>query len=87
MAATNKMIIESYKIEHDITCPLHTYLKWKQLGYQVKKGQKSEHKITIWKSTTKKTRNKETGLEEVSNKMILTTACFFTIEQVEAIQK
>ena len=36
---------------------LHTYSQWKKLGYQVKKGEKSAHKISVWKRSTKKVEN------------------------------
>ncbi len=85
MAMTNAMIIEEYKIMHKISCPLHTYTKWQSLGYQVKKGEKSEHKIAIWKSCPKKARDKETDMEVTSNRMFMKTAYFFTINQVERI--
>ena len=87
MAITNAMIIENYKASAGISGPLHTYAKWKQLGYQVKRGEKSHHLLTIWKQTSKTVKNKETGEETMSNRMIMKTAYFFTIEQVEAIQK
>ena len=82
---TNAMIIELYKTENGIKCPLHTYSKWKSLGYQVKKGEKSEHRITIWKGCTKKVHDEESNVEIVSSKVIMKTACFFTIHQVEKI--
>jgi antirestriction protein ArdC len=83
---TNAMIIELYKAENGIKCPLHTYAKWKSLGYQVKKGEKSEHRITIWKGCTKKTHDEESNVEIVSSKVIMKTACFFTMNQVEKIE-
>lgn len=86
MATTNAMIIESYKIENNITCPLHTYTKWQSLGYQVKKGEKCMHRITIWKGCTKKVKSKD-GTETETTKVIMKTACFFTIAQVEPITK
>lgn len=82
---TNVMIIEAYKIANGITCPLHTYTKWKELGYQVKKGEKSKHKITIWKGCTKKIRDEESNTEIKTSKVIMKTACFFTLNQVEKI--
>lgn len=85
MAMTNNMIIELYKAENNISVPLHTYTKWQQLGYQVKKGEKSQHRITIWKACTKKVQDEETDMVIESNKMIMKTACFFTIGQVEKI--
>ena len=83
---TNTMIIELYKIENNITCPLHTYTKWQELGYQVKQGEKSKHKIAIWKSCSKKVKDSKTETETISNKLIMKTASFFTINQVEAIK-
>lgn len=81
---TNRMIIELYKLENNITCPLHTYAKWKSLGYQVKYGEKSEHKIVIWKHVTKKVIKDDEEIE--SNKCFSKVAYFFTINQVEKIQ-
>ena len=83
---TNAMIIELYKAENNINCPLHTYTKWKSLGYQVKKGEKSEHKITIWKGCSKKSYDEESNAEIITNKVIMKTAHFFTMNQVEKIQ-
>lgn len=65
---------------------LHTYSQWKKLGYQVKKGEKSEHKITVWKRSTKKVENEEGDKEEVDNgRYFLKESAFFTQEQVERI--
>ena len=69
---------------------LHTYSQWKKLGYQVKKGEKSEHKISVWKRSTKKVENEnEDGeKEEVDNgRYFLKLSAFFTQEQVERIEK
>ena len=82
---TNNMLIELYKVENNINCPLHTYAKWLELGYQVKKGEKSHHKITIWKGCTKKKHNAD-GTEIITNKVIMKTASFFTMYQVEKIK-
>lgn len=86
MAMTNKMLIELYKAENNISCPLHTFLAWKKMGYSVRKGEKSQHKITIWKNTTKKSKSDD-GAEITTSKMVMTTACFFTINQVEKLEK
>ena len=85
MAITNAMIIEMYKAEKGITMPLHTYAKWKSMGYQVKKGEKSMHRITIWKGCTK-TRTNEDGEEVTTSKVIMKESCFFTLAQVEPIK-
>lgn len=63
------------------TEPIHTYTRWKEMGYQVQKGQKAVAKLTIWKHTTKK--DKETG-EETEN-MFMKTAAFFSLSQVQKL--
>lgn len=83
---TNIAIIEAYKIEHKISCPLHTYAKWQELGYQVKKGEKSQHKIAIWKGVTKKVHDNESNTDLTKCKVIPKVAAFFTINQVEKIE-
>ena len=69
---------------------LHTYATWKKLGYQVKKGEKSEHKIPVWKPSTKKVEveNEDGTKEEKTNgRYFIKTSSFFTQEQVERIEK
>ena len=76
---------------------IHTFNGWKQIGYQVKKGEKSSIKFVIWKHTTKmldtNTGNPETdkanalvneqgGIENMFTKM----SAFFTFAQVEKIK-
>mgnify|MGYP002520730001 CR=1 FL=1 len=66
---------------------LHTYATWKKLGYQVKKGEKSVHKIPVWRRSTKKLENKDGEKEEVDNgRYFLKESAFFTQEQVEVIE-
>jgi len=60
---------------------IHTYQAWKELGYQVQKGQKAIAQFTIWKHTTRT--NKETGEDE--QKMFMKNSSFFKRSQVEAI--
>ena len=63
---------------------LHTYAQWKKLGYQVKRGEKSKHKITVWKRSTKKIENEDGDKEEVdTGRYFLKESAFFTQEQVE----
>lgn len=82
---TNAEIIKGYKIMTGLTEEIHTYTKWKAMGYQVKRGEKSQHSIGIWKHTTKKVVDKS-GEEVDSRKMFMKTAHFFTKSQVEKIQ-
>ena len=90
---TNTAIILSYMQSNNLDpnkIVLHTYATWKKLGYQVKKGEKSEHKIPVWKPSTKKVQvETEDGTkEEVDNaRYFIKTSAFFTQEQVERIEK
>lgn len=61
---------------------IHTFQKWKSLGYSVKRGEKAITKLTIWKHTSKV--NAETQEEETA--MFMKTAAFFSTSQVEKIQ-
>ena len=72
--------------------PIHTYNAWKSLGYQVKKGEKCVAKFPIWKYSTKKRKNEDTGEnEEVVDALhghcFMKVSAFFTNEQVEKIEE
>ena len=62
--------------------PIHTFQKCKELGYSVKKGEKSSIKFPIWKYTCKKVEN-EDGENEDKTNMFMKVASFFTFAQVE----
>lgn len=67
--------------------PIHTYLKWKELGYQVKRGETAFIKFPIWKYTTKR---KKTETEEEAQERghcFMKVSTFFTMKQVERIEK
>lgn len=49
MAMTNAEIIFNEKLMRGITEEIHTFERWKSMGYSVKKGEKSEIKFPIWK--------------------------------------
>ena len=59
----------------EIPEPIHTFNGWKALGYVVKKGEKSDIRIPIWKHTsrTKIVYNEE---QETSS-MFMKTSAFF----------
>lgn len=80
----NKEIISRYIAMNELepNIELHTFAEWKRLGYKVKKGEKSKHKISIWKRTTKKVEN-EKGEEVETQNYFLKLSAFFTIDQVE----
>lgn len=62
---------------------IHTYGGWKELGYQVKKGEKAKASFTIWKYV--KPKKKDENEEEPESRMFMTKASFFTIDQTEKI--
>ena len=62
---------------------IHTYAAWKELGYQVQKGQKAIAKFTIWKYAKSKSANDEE--DEGKGQMFMKCAAFFHAGQVEAI--
>ena len=61
---------------------IHTFQKWKSLGYSVKRGEKAVASFTIWKHTVKT--DKESGEESAA--MFMKKAHFFSTSQVEKIQ-
>ena len=62
--------------------PIHTYNGWKEIGYQVKKGEHAKASFQIW--TWKGQKNEETG-EEEGGKCYSRKAFWFTADQVEKI--
>lgn len=85
MAITNKAIIELYKAENGLPLdmPLYTWAVWHNMGYQVRKGEKCKHRVTMWKMGTKK---------DDEGNMINTGRCFhktmslFEMSQVERME-
>lgn len=88
MAITNAKIIESYKAENNIPMekPLFTYAVWKTMGYQVKRGEASRHRVQMWKYTPGK-KTVDTEAQEApqgkGSRCFMKTVCLFTQEQVE----
>lgn len=69
------------KVELPEPEPIHTYNGWKDLGYQVKKGEHAKASFPIWKWAGKK--DEETG--EESGRCWQRKAFWFTADQVEKI--
>ena len=67
----------------DMPEPIHTFNGWKELGFQVKKGEHSKIKFPIWKHTTKTV--EKDGKEEERSAMFTKVSAFFTFDQVEPI--
>ena len=64
--------------------PIHTYAKWKSMGYSVKKGEKAIAKITIWKYTSR-TKTDDDGNEIDDSKCFPKVSAFFRTSQVEKV--
>lgn len=73
--------------EIDEIQPLHTYAKWKSLGYQVKKGEKAIAKFSIWKYTHKKPKDEEEVQQQGRGYCFMKMSAFFTDTQVEKIEE
>ena len=82
MAITNREIIATEKLARGIKEEIHTFARWKSMGYAVKKGEHSNIKFAVWKPV--KVKDKETG-EETGEKLIMKVSAFFTEKQVEKI--
>lgn len=65
---------------------IHTFAKWRELGYTVKKGEHAITRLTIWKYGTHKTNDDEADEENPHGYCFQKTACFFAAHQVEPMQ-
>ena len=81
----------------ELPAQIQTFNGWKARGYQVKKGEKSEIKFSIWKHTAKmldtNTGNAETDKmnQQINEQggqtnMFMKVSAFFTAAQVEPIK-
>ena len=70
---------------------LHTYAAWKKFGYQVRRGEKAKACIKIWKYKRFARENTDDTKDQLdvinTAKMFMTKAYFFTISQVDKINK
>ena len=84
MAITNKAIIDAYKAANrlPLDMPLYTYAAWLKRGYQVRKGERCKHRVTMWKMSTNKD---DEGNVVDTGRYFHKTMNLFTIEQVEKI--
>jgi hypothetical protein len=76
---------------------IHTFNGWKELGYSVKKGEKSNIKFPIWKHTVKflNTNTGNADLDKINQQindqggeknMFMKMSAWFTAAQVEPIK-
>ena len=80
---TNAEIIANACKLQGITEEVHTFARWKKMGYSVKKGEHAIMKTTIWKA--KERQIEIDGKEETDLSMFMKTAHFFGRSQVEAM--
>lgn len=71
------------KIQVKETEEIHTFQGWKECGYSVKKGEKSQIRFAIWKCVKRK--KKDENEEDGQTSMFLADACWFKKSQVEKI--
>lgn len=62
---------------------IHTFQRWKALGYSVRKGEKAVAKFPIWKMGTRKN---DDGEEEQTGRMFMKNSAFFSASQVEPLK-
>lgn len=63
---------------------IHTFQRWKAMGYSVKKGEHAIAKFPIWKMGTKKDKD---GEEVETGRMFMKTSAFFKTSQVEPMKE
>ena len=87
MAITNQAIIELEKIERNITEEIHTFERWKAMGFSVKKGEKSEIRFPIWKyGQPSKEVNDDGEPIYKGGYCFMKESCFFKRSQVEPMK-
>jgi antirestriction protein ArdC len=91
MAVTNAELIENATIALMMEGKIgkgeeiHTYAHWKELGYQVKKGEKAVAKFQVWKPSKRKPVEGEPERAEARPRMFRKMASFFSTAQVDPI--
>lgn len=94
MAITNNMIIENARaslIMEGLLDPaheIHTFQRWKALGFSVKKGEHAIAKFAIWKYGERKRKDADGAeVEEIkTGGCFMKTSAFFSTAQVEPLK-
>ena len=67
---------------------IHTFAKWKDMGFSVKKGEHAVARFSIWKGAEKTVKDEEGNeTDEKVTKMFRKESCFFTAAQVEPMKE
>lgn len=83
------MTVEINGEEVDLREPeqIHTYARWKAMGYQVRKGEKAIAKFKVWKHVAGKKKEADSEEEKTAGagrgRMFLKQAAFFSAAQVD----
>lgn len=64
---------------------IHTYQVWKQMGYQVQKGQKAVTTIVIWKYVPGRHEDDDSEEDAERARMFMKKSAFFSASQVEQV--
>ena len=70
------------------TKQIHTYARWKAMGFQVRRGEKAVAKFKVWKHVAGKKKDddgEEKTAEAGRGKMFFKQAAFFSVAQVDPI--
>lgn len=84
---TNLAILEQECRNRGITEVVHTFAKWKSLGYKVKQGEHALFSTQLWKYSKRTKHNDETNEDEEKESMYMTKAFLFGESQVEKIEE
>lgn len=84
---TNVMIIGQECALRGITEEVHTFARWKALGYRVKQGEHALFETRLWKHSSRTKHNDETNEDEEKESMYMTKAFLFGESQVEKIEQ
>lgn len=84
---TNVDIIAAEVVARGIKEEVHTFSKWKSLGFIVKKGEHALFETKLWKFKTKDSNVEDTEEEQIEHgRMYLTRAFLFGKSQVEEVK-
>ena len=85
---TNEQIIMNAKAQLvangkiGIDDEIHTYKHWKQLGYQVFRGEKAIIALNIWQHSGKQDKAEDDEEKKPTGRMYMRKASFFSSKQV-----
>ena len=85
---TNADILKVECAKHGVAEEVHTYARWKQLGYKVKSGEKALFSTRLWKFVNKSTSIQAEVDEDtvVVHNMYMCKAYLFGKSQVEKVE-